>query len=107
MKFALNHPWKFERPILAFLVGFWQTFTVFVIELINYILVVGSNTHMDIILGFFALILIVHFSNFFFQPVANTEYRKLITGHSEKYSNFLRIQLKTAPRFKIFKTQKQ
>ena len=104
MKFALNHPWKFERPILAFFVGFCQTFTVFVIELINYILVVGSNTHMEIILGFFALVLIVHFSNFFFQPMANSELRKLVSGFSERYNNFLRIQLKTAPRIKIFKT---
>ena len=85
MKFALNHPWKFEKPVLAYFVGFWQTFVVFVVELINYILVVGSNTHMDIILGFLALIFVIHFSNFFFQPQTNTEFRNLITGHSDKY----------------------
>ena len=66
MKFAINHPWKFEWPNLAFFVGFLQTFVVFAIELINYILVVGSNTHMEIILGFLALIIIVNFGNFFF-----------------------------------------
>ena len=66
MKFALNHPWKFEWPILAFFVGFMQTFVMFLIELINYILVVGSNTHMDIVLGFLALIMVVNFGNFFF-----------------------------------------
>ena len=106
MKFVLNHPWKFERPILAFFVGFMQTFVVFVIELINYILVVGSNTHMDIILGFLALIFVVNFSNFFFQPQTDAEFQKLIAGLGDRYQQFLRIQLKTAPRLKIFKTRK-
>ena len=66
MKYAMNHPWKFERPVLAFFVGFMQAFVVFVIELINYVLVVGSNTHMEIVLGFLALVFVIHFGNFFF-----------------------------------------
>ena len=91
MKFALNHPWKFERPVLAFFVGYMQTLVVFAIELINYILVVGSNTHMDIILGFLALIFIVNFSSFFFQPQTDPEFRRLIAGLADRYQRFLRI----------------
>lgn len=30
-----------------------------------------------------------------------------MSGQSDQYANFLRIQLKTAPRLKIFKTRKQ
>ena len=83
MKFALNHPWKFEWPILAFFVGFLQTFVMFLIELINYILVVGSNTHMDIVLGFLALIMVVNFGNFFFQTQADPELSKVVSGQSD------------------------
>ena len=90
MKFALNHPWKFERPIVAFFVGFMQTTVVFVIELINYILLMVGNTHMDIILGFLALIFIVNFSSFFFQPQIDPEFRKLIAGLVDTYQQFLR-----------------
>ena len=90
MKFALNHPWKFERPVLAYFVGFTQISVVFVIELINYILVVGSNTHMDIILGFLALIFVVNFSSFFLQPQIDPEFRDLIAGLAGKYQHFLR-----------------
>ena len=69
MKYALNHPWKFEWPILAFICGFAQILVVTVIEIITYILIVGSNTHMDIVLATIALYFIVNWSDFFYtQP---------------------------------------
>ena len=85
MKFALNHPWKFERPILAFMVGLWQISVVTIIELINFVLVVGSNTHMDIVLGFLALIFIINYGNFFYQPESHNEIKKIISGLDDKY----------------------
>ena len=106
MKYALNHPWKFERPILAFFVGWMQIFVTFAIELINYVLVVGSETHMEIVLGFLALVFVSNFSSFFFQPYADAEFKKLVTGLADKYENFLRVQLKTTPRYAIYRTQK-
>jgi hypothetical protein len=107
MKFALNHPWKFERPILAFMVGLWQILVVTIIELINFVLVVGSNTHMDIVLGFLALIFIINYGNFFYQPESHNEIKKIISGLDDKYQQFLRVQLKVSPRYKIFKTHRQ
>ena len=69
MSYALNHPWKFELPRLAFFVGFLQTFVVFAIELMTYVIVVGSNSYLDIVLGVLASFFIVTWSNFFFhQP---------------------------------------
>ena len=107
MKYALNHPWKFERPILAFTVGLWQVTVVFIVELVNFVLVVGSNTHMNIVLGFLALIFIINYGNFFFQPESGNEFKKLISGLDGRYAQFLRIQLKVSPRYKIFKTHRQ
>ena len=106
MKYAMNHPWKFEKPILAFFVGFMQSLVVFVIELINYVLLVGLNTHMDILLGFITLIFVIHFGNFFFQSIADPEYKKIISGLNDKYHAFLKIQTKTTPRFSIFRVKK-
>ena len=107
MKCALNHPWKFEAPILAFYVGFVQTFVVFVIELINYILLVGNNTYKDIVLSVLSLFFIVNFSHFFYnQPYTGIEFKKIISGKDDRYQSFLRKQLKSSPRFTIFRTRK-
>ena len=66
MSYALDHPWKFERPFLAGLIGFMQTFVVFVIELISYVVLVASNTYLDIVLAVLSLFFVVNFSAFFF-----------------------------------------
>ena len=66
MNYALNHPWKFERPVLAGLIGFMQTFVVFAIELISYVILVASNTYLDIVLAVLSLFFVVNFSTFFF-----------------------------------------
>ena len=108
MQFALNHPWKFELPALAFFVGFMQTFVVFVIELVNYILVVGSDSYKDIVLSVLALYFVVNFSHFLYnQPYTGNEFKKIISSHDGRYDGFLRKQLKSNPRFTIFKTKKQ
>jgi hypothetical protein len=48
------------------MVGGSQVFVAFWIEAINYILVVGGRTHMEVILGFVALMFITNFGDFFF-----------------------------------------
>ena len=86
MEFALNHPWKFEAPILAYYVGFVQTFVVFMIETINYIMVVGSNDYKDIVLSVLALFFVVNFSHFFYnQPYTGGEFKKIISGKDDRY----------------------
>ena len=66
MKFALNHPWKFERPHFAFFVGLHQTFTVFVIELFTYVSLIGSTTNMEIVLTLLIFLFILNFSSYIF-----------------------------------------
>ena len=85
MKYALNHPWKFDWPTLAFFVGMIQALVVMAIETVNYILLMTRSTHLDIILGFLALVFISHFSNFFFQPYMGSDLKKVIMEVSSKY----------------------
>ena len=66
MKYALNHPWKFERPLLAFLAGFLQASTVFVIECVNYILLLTKDNKMEVVLNFLTLVFISQFDDFFY-----------------------------------------
>ena len=58
MKYALNHPWKFEQATLACFAGFIQIMTIIVLELVLYILLLMKNNHIDILMSFVALIFI-------------------------------------------------
>ena len=58
MKYALNHPWKFDGPRLAFFAGFAQVLSVVVIEATNYIMLLTQTEHLDIVLYFLVLVLI-------------------------------------------------
>ena len=56
MKYAVNHPWKFEYNggmALAWLSGFLQTSMVMVVEATNYIALVTNQTHIEIVMNFF------------------------------------------------------
>ena len=37
MKFSFNHPWKFDRPTLAFFIGFTQVLIAVVLEIANFL----------------------------------------------------------------------
>ena len=58
MKYALNHPWKFEHARLAFSIGLLQTLAVFVLEGVNYIILLIKDTHHEIGLSFLMIVLI-------------------------------------------------
>ena len=85
MKYALNHPWKFERPKMAFLTGLLQASVVYVIEVVNFALVLASNTHIDIVLNFIVLVIISQFDDFFYQTYTDLEFKKVISGLHDKY----------------------
>ena len=96
MKYALNHPWKFDGPKLAFFAGFAQVASVVVIEAVNYVMLLTQTDHLDIVLNFLVLVLISQFDDFFYQTYADPEFKKVVTGYSDKYEDFLRIQLTTS-----------
>ena len=92
MKFSINHPWKFERNLVAFLSGFLQVVVVLVIEFTNYILLTTSNSYEEAIVNTIILYLISQFDDFFYQTFADSGIKKFLRGDCEPYNNFLRVQ---------------
>ena len=91
MQYALNHPWKFELPVLAFFTGFMQIFVLLIIEFVNYVLVVGSESYKDIVLSVLALYFVVNFSHFLYnQPYTGIEFKRIISCRDGRYDGFLR-----------------
>ena len=66
MKYALNHPWKFEKAKIAFFAGFLQVSVVYAIEIVNCVLMLANNTHRDIVVNFIVLVIISQFDDFFY-----------------------------------------
>ena len=51
---------------MAFIAGFLQVAVVFVIEIVNCVLMLASNTHEDIVLNLIVLVIISQFDDFFY-----------------------------------------
>ena len=91
MKYALNHPWKFEKPMLAFLIGLAQALVAVMIESANYILLLTNETQIGVFTGFIAFILVAHFGSVFFQPFAHTVESRIIAKQDTRYANLLKV----------------
>ena len=90
MKFALNHPWKFEKCYLAFLSGLAQTLVTLLIEGTCFTLIMANNTPQKVIASFIILIIITQFDEFLYQSFADQRYREIFTKISE--TPFLVVQ---------------
>ncbi len=66
MKYALNHHWKFDSWLTAFLVGFFQMLVLISVELVNMTVLLSIQEIMEIIMNFLALVVICQFDEFFF-----------------------------------------
>jgi hypothetical protein len=66
MKYALNHPWRFENWKIAFLSGFLQASIIIVIEMVNFLSILSSYAVLDIVMNFLALVVISDFDDFFY-----------------------------------------
>jgi hypothetical protein len=63
MKYAMNHPWKFKGPKCAYFVGFLQVFSVFMTAGVCYLVIVVSDSVLDLAKDFTALIIISEIDN--------------------------------------------
>ena len=67
MKFVVNHMWRFEHPVTAFMTGFAQAWMIVLVTLLNYIVITArAQTVFDVVMDFLALVVISDFDNFFF-----------------------------------------
>lgn len=80
MKFALNHDFRFDSPYIVFLSGFMQATSIFVIEIVNFIVIMSSTTYLDVVMNFMALYVISEFDDVFYNAISNIDRKALITS---------------------------
>ena len=97
MKYSVNHRWKFDNYKLAFLPGFLQVIAMVVITLINFVVIMISNSILDIAKDFTALMIISDFDNIFGQFEGSDELPKKILNDDE-YESLLFTVEKTSSR---------
>ena len=95
MKYALNHPWKFNNYQIAWFCGFMQVCNVFIVEFVNFAALLTNFTIIDIIMNFLALVVIAEFDEYFFSALKNDPLLDIVTGEGF-YENFLIIQCTTS-----------
>ena len=66
MKYAMNHPWKFNSWYSAFSVGFCQMFILTSVELVNMLFLLTNDSIVDTLMNFLALTVITEFDDFYF-----------------------------------------
>jgi len=70
MKYSLNHYWKFKNLSLAFLAGWLQVSSCFVIAIVNYVVILESYDILELAKDFVALIVIAQIDDMFAQNLA-------------------------------------
>ena len=91
IKYSVNHPWKFEKKIVAFFAGLSQVAVVIVIEITNFALVMTSSSYKEIVLNFIILVIISQFDDFFYKNFTDTSTRSLLRGDTEPYCDILMV----------------
>ena len=71
MKFSINHYYRFEKPWIAFLAGFLQATSIFVVEIVNFIVILTSQSYLDIVMNFMALAVIAEFDDAFYSALGS------------------------------------
>ena len=87
MKFACNHPWKFDDYKIAFMAGFLQTITIMAVELVNLLVILMETSIIEIVMNHMAIVVISQFGNFFYMAITEREWKEVITG--SMYEKFL------------------
>lgn len=78
MKFATNHHYRFDRPLIAFLAGFFQATSIFAIELVNLTVILSASTYLEVVMNFMALAIIAEFDDKFYDALGEDELKDLI-----------------------------
>ena len=94
MKFAVNHPWKFEDYKIAYAVGFMQMSMVVIVEFVNFVALITNNAVLDVVMNFLALVVIAEFDDYFYESSDFPELQDVITD--PKCEEFLIWQTTTS-----------
>ena len=88
MKYALNHPWKFNSWSNAFMIGFLQIVVLFGVEAVNLAILLTNQSIMETIMNFLALVIISDFAEYFFLTVSNEKLSICITEGRVEIDDF-------------------
>jgi len=77
MKYAVNHPYKFEHFSVAWMSGFLQCMSCLSVEIANIGVICGANDTISIVFNFIALAIIAEFDNYVFNSMKNESFREL------------------------------
>ena len=94
MKYSLNHSWKFDEWGIAYVAGFMQANSAFLVEICNYVVILSNVDIIEIVMNFMALVVISEFGTYFYNAYTEQEWKDVITD--PKYENFFIIQTTTS-----------
>ena len=83
MKFAANMHWMFDRPAVAWLMGFLQLLTVILTELANMVVLTSNETVIDVVMNFLAFIVILDFDNLIYKTQTATLAGQMVDEKSD------------------------
>ena len=97
MKFAINHPWKFDKVGFAFLAGFCQATTIMVVTFLNYFTIIDATTVIDIVMNFLALAVIAELDDMFFAVHGSKEIGvEMVKNEDGQYDELYTIETTTS-----------
>jgi hypothetical protein len=79
MKFANNHAYRFENYTIAWLAGCMQMIMIVTVEMVNFLVILNSNSILDVMMNFMALAIIAEFDDFFFSALGNDPNKEILT----------------------------
>ena len=78
MKFSINHDHKFSNYKLAFLSGFLQASMIFVVESVNFMIILAAKEYSEIVMNFMAIAIISEFDDFFYRAIGDDPLKALL-----------------------------
>ena len=99
MKYALNHPWKFKHPYVAFMSGFFQAISTAFTALVCYSIILSSVDILELAKDFTALTIIINFDNYFALTSSDDITKEIVEGIRNKsgiYEGLLKNETTTS-----------
>ena len=100
MKYSVNHWWKFDAPFIAWFTGFLQVCAMLLISFVNLYVINISDTVIDIMKDFTALIIISEFDDIFGAGMLDEKASKVCTdpekGDDKEYDGLFVIETTTS-----------
>lgn len=98
MKYAVNHQEKFLNYKAVFVFSLLRTITIMLVEIVNFVLIVGSINVENVVLNFVALEIIADFDDIFYESLKSDIIKQFMEDEEEYNRRFLLIERTTSRR---------